>query len=410
MLSVKGTMRSATTSAITFSVVVHGAVIAALAFRSHDAVELTEPEPPEVEVSIEPAPVEVALVDDSAGAIAALPPEVAPKREPAPLPPSSPAAKATRRSSAATTRGAASSSSSEPHATTGTDQGKAMMKMRQGPDVNMSLSPDLMAKLANREGQLELPPKPSGWLDPKSGGRFHIDDEVAQVDVHKDGSVHMTDKPEFDAHWDLPSPDLRFIGAWWEEMRRDPEAFTRAGPTQELPAHEQAVPGTWNSGTNGNPDGNPIPQNHGEGGGGIPILGGHADVTAWAMRKFGHTDPYAARKLKLLDDTRDERVYQGGRFRADQLRRSAELMRTNLEQLWRGTQDPAARREALFEMWDECGEGDGQLGEAGERARVQVLGWIRAKLPKGNPGQFSTADIEAFDRKRQSKQHFVPYE
>jgi hypothetical protein len=127
------------------------------------------------------------------------------------------------------------------------------------------------------------------------------------------------------------------------------------------------------------------------------------------MRKAGVGDPYQARKRALLDSTRAERAERGGAFRAEQLAKSAEIMRGNLEQLWRATSDPAARREALFQLWDECVEGDGAQGEAGTRARAQVIGWIRARLPAGGPGAFTTAEIVALDARRASTQHFCPY-
>jgi hypothetical protein len=120
-------------------------------------------------------------------------------------------------------------------------------------------------------------------------------------------------------------------------------------------------------------------------------------------------DPYASRKLKLLDDTRAERVESGGAYRAAQLERSAQLMARNLEALWRATADPAARREVLFELWDECAEGEGPAGAAGARARAMVIGWIGTHLPKGQPGAFSDEDIARLDARRSSKQHFAPY-
>jgi hypothetical protein len=58
----------------------------------------------------------------------------------------------------------------------------------------------------------------------------------------------------------------------------------------------------------------------------------------------------------------------------------------------------------VFELWDECTETD-----AGERARLQVVGWIAAHLAAGAPGAFQPDEIAALDAKRTSTQHFVPY-
>src|SRR5262249_48062625 len=126
------------------------------------------------------------------------------------------------------------------------------------------------------------------------------------------------------------------------------------------------------------------------------------------MRKF-LGDPYASRKLALLDASRAERAELGEQHRKEDLARSAELMLRNLEALWRATRDPAARRQALFTLWDECTEGDGPVGEAGERARRLVIGWIRAKLPAGSPDAFSAEETARLGEHRMSKQLFAPY-
>jgi hypothetical protein len=84
-------------------------------------------------------------------------------------------------------------------------------------------------------------------------------------------------------------------------------------------------------------------------------------------------------------------------------------MRQNLERLWASTRDPAARRRALFELWDECGEGSGPLGEAGQSARGQVIGWIAVHLPAGSADAFTAGEIASLDAHRSSKQHFAPY-
>jgi hypothetical protein len=96
-------------------------------------------------------------------------------------------------------------------------------------------------------------------------------------------------------------------------------------------------------------------------------------------------------------------------FRTQQLVRSAELMRRTLEQLWARVADPAARRTALFELWDDCDEGSGDRGAAGERARAMVLGWIGAHLPRGGAGAYTDEEIRRLDARRASKQPFAPY-
>ena len=134
-----------------------------------------------------------------------------------------------------------------------------------------------------------------------------------------------------------------------------------------------------------------------------------ADITGYLMDKHAG-DPYASRKQKILDQTRDERVRIGKVYRADQLARSPELVRRNLVALWRATADPAQRRAALFEIWDECGEGTDAAGVAGDRARVMVIGWIRKHLPQGAKTAYPATEIDALNARRTSRQRFVPYE
>ena len=70
---------------------------------------------------------------------------------------------------------------------------------------------------------------------------------------------------------------------------------------------------------------------------------------------------------------------------------------------------PAEQRLALFALWDECAEGEGAAGEAGQRARAMVIGAIRGRL-SGPPDSFSAEEIAALDAKRTSTQHFAPYD
>src|SRR5690606_9996144 len=102
--------------------------------------------------------------------------------------------------------------------------------------------------------------------------------------------------------------------------------------------------------------------------------------------------------------TFDERVAMGTAYRAEQSARSAELMQKNLEWLWAREHDPIARRAALFELWDECGE-----DEAGTRARALVIGWIRARLPAGSPDAFTAHELELLQTRRTSTAAFAPY-
>jgi hypothetical protein len=128
------------------------------------------------------------------------------------------------------------------------------------------------------------------------------------------------------------------------------------------------------------------------------------------MRRHGD-DPYSARKLALLDKTRDERVQIGTRHRAERLALTPQIIRKNLGALWAATPDPHARKRALFELWDECAEtGDPTVVAGGEAARRLVIGFIRAHLPAGSRDAYTPAELAALSRTKHSKAAFVPYE
>jgi hypothetical protein len=142
------------------------------------------------------------------------------------------------------------------------------------------------------------------------------------------------------------------------------------------------------------------------------ILSGTFDVSDAMMRRKG-IDPYASYKLKVLDETRDERVAIGKRYRTQQLGRSKQLVQANLDRLWAMTLEPGARKQGLFELWDDCaeagGSGEDELVAGGASAREHVLGFIRSRLPAGTDGAFTPAEIERFNAHRKSRTRFAPY-
>jgi hypothetical protein len=253
-------------------------------------------------------------------------------------------------------------------------------------------------------------------LENAPGGRGVIRDPVAVIDVDKDGYAHVNATPDIDVHFHVPLPSLHSlryserairdfendVGKGIRDWYADPYKEMRKGPATELPDHLKAEPGQCDQygALNCEPEPMPPPRT---------IASGKADLTAYLAKKFGVGDVYSTRKRKLLDGTIDERAQRGEVYRTQQLKRAPELARRNLVQLWAGTQDPVARREALFAMWDECAEGEGSLGEAGELARKEVIDWIVAYLPRSSPGAFSDDDIRRLSAHRTSKQAFDPY-
>lgn len=261
-------------------------------------------------------------------------------------------------------------------------------------------------------------PKISGKLENSPGGGAVVNDTVTTMTVEGDGNITFADKPDIDIQLKLPIPNLdpeqmrQDLGRSLTEWFADPYAATKFGRKAEVSRVWMAVPGACDSWGDVWCDDEMAPKaekyvrDQKKTGG--SILGGSADITAYLHRKY-IGDPYASRKLKLLDDTRDERVARGTTFRTQQLLRSAELMGRTLEQLWAREADPVKRRAALFELWDDCDEGPGERGQAGKRARAMITGWIGARLPRGSAEAYTDEEIRFLDARRSSNQPFAPY-
>ncbi len=139
-------------------------------------------------------------------------------------------------------------------------------------------------------------------------------------------------------------------------------------------------------------------------------LTGSFDVTDWAMRDHGN-DPYSSAKLKWLDDTRDERVAIGTKYRKDVLAHTPAYVQNNLARLWQTVTDPRQRKRALFELWDECAEtGNDDAIAAGNTARTLVVGFIRANLPADAVDAYTSDELAQLNAHRLSRLTFAPYD
>jgi hypothetical protein len=236
---------------------------------------------------------------------------------------------------------------------------------------------------------------PTGQLDPSGGGTYRSNQGTFSAKVGQDGSVKLKDAKNFNIH--IPDPRKlaklpKMIGQgisdWYAQEDKTP-GDTTAQPLRSPGGEQDTKP---------------------DSGGTVPILGGGFDVSDALMRRHGQ-DPYASKKLKYLDSTRAERVQIGTKYRKAQLAQSTQLVQKNIDYLWSRTQDPAARKRGLFELWDDCAEtGDASLVEGGRAARQLVLGVIRSKFPAGSAQAFTAAELAALNAKRQSKAAFAPYE
>ena len=136
-------------------------------------------------------------------------------------------------------------------------------------------------------------------------------------------------------------------------------------------------------------------------------LGLKFDVTDAAMRAYG-LDPYAAAKLRYLDRTRDQRVEIGKQHTREQLAQAEQYAQANVARLWALTTDLAARKQGLFELWDECEEaGDAARVEGGAAARSYILRFIGVKLVGRDA--YTVEELARLNKGRRSKARFVPY-
>ena len=194
-------------------------------------------------------------------------------------------------------------------------------------------------------------------ITPGGHGGYKVDDLVFEGRIERDGSVSMQDKANVQHQFKS-----------WKHVK---QVLRAAGP--------------------------------------LGLLKLDFDITDAMMRRK-KIDPYASRKLAFLDETRDARVELGKEYRKEVLARTAQIVRQNLEATWQLIGDPAQRKQALFELWDEVDEtGDEELVEAGKSARAAIIGFIRARLPSGGASAISSADLARLNAKRRSRATFAPY-
>lgn len=365
-----------------------------------------------------PAPIDVALIALPAptgpAAAAPPPPPTAPPPT-APPPPRVPAAPPPRGAAIATTpAGATPAAGGElAPATAGGGEapvggpggdgppGTSIFDMRRPPAVD--LSPRAVAERANLGGGAPPPPaiKPSGELHPAGGGTYRSEQPGFTVTVGRNGDVTFHDRPSVEFH--LPLLDVvpklpRTIGKKLEGWANDPWKDVREAKRDPADPDPIAMPGPER------PEDEDIDEVI------VPLVGATGDITDFVMRQGG-LDPYADAKRAWLEKTRAERLELKAADRTRELAAAARTVRKHLARAWaRAELDAAARRAAIFELWDDAAE-DGTAEEqaAGEAVRKEVIGFVRAHLPAGGADAFTAAELAALNARRLSKQRFEPY-
>ena len=138
-------------------------------------------------------------------------------------------------------------------------------------------------------------------------------------------------------------------------------------------------------------------------------LGFTFDVTDAVMRAKGQ-DPYAAAKVRFLDETRSWRR----KLRRAWYRRQGRAFLQRLPKMLAGIMasklSDADKRRLLFELWDECLEtGSTELAAMGRIARSRILEFARRHFPARSKRAYTKEELERFNRIRTSKARFDPY-
>jgi hypothetical protein len=157
-------------------------------------------------------------------------------------------------------------------------------------------------------------------------------------------------------------------------------------------------------------------------------MGGPGDLISAAAGQ----DPYARIKAKLLEATFEMRLGMAVTFQKQQIDKRLSRLGGELDKIWADQgRDLGARKELLFQRWDECDEPedgasataelpgfgpvenselDDARQDAGTSARRLIEKFIREHAPKGGAEAFTAAEIAEMNRRRASKQKFSPYE
>lgn len=224
------------------------------------------------------------------------------------------------------------------------------------PPINLNLAPSSLAALT--------PEAPSNSTST-------LDTSTLHGSVAADGSMHIRNKSSVTLGSDLTQPG-KVLDSWL----KDPKA------------HAASRDGT------------------------VAIVQGTFDVTDSIMRAHGQ-DPYRAQRMKMLDDTREQRLTLAARDRT--VRRESELaaLPTELRNIWKDEARSAKeRRQIIFQLWDECQEpeeGEVEGAAAGARARREIVLFIRERLAEGSHQAYPKEEIATLNLARQSRQRFDPY-
>lgn len=133
---------------------------------------------------------------------------------------------------------------------------------------------------------------------------------------------------------------------------------------------------------------------------------------------------HADAKRAFLEQTASLRAQMAARIERDRRRAAFMASRAELRAIWNDEGlSAAARRQMLFEWWDDCDEGPLRLAldddmwrlqdteriQDAERMRRQIEAFVRRVAPSGSPEAFTAAELRRLNAHRRSRQRFTPY-
>ncbi len=235
------------------------------------------------------------------------------------------------------------------------------------------LGHDILADPLDQPAETEVPPE----LIANGDGTYRADDLVFTAKVRGDGRVKFKDKANVQVRLALPSPKniVKHLARWAEDPYGTATADT-------LTIENQTT----------------------------PTINGSFALTDAVMRAMD-MDPYFKRKQSFMDQTRDRRTKMATAYRSETSRKSIRSIRGSLTRIWTYEEWTAnQRREALFQLWDECAEdGPSEVVKTAETIRAAVLGFIKRELPQNSSYAYSADELKSLNAARQSKQSFEPY-
>lgn len=132
------------------------------------------------------------------------------------------------------------------------------------------------------------------------------------------------------------------------------------------------------------------------------------DLVDEFLRLIGQGSPYRHERAQFLAATSELRMGMAADNETRLEGRAISELPARLDALWSAPgYTPREKRRVVFLLWSEIDTSD-PGGAAGAAA---VLGWIRRRLPPGEPGAYSAAELSALNAegRRRADAPFAPY-